>query len=144
MRIPFINEKYNHVNNGHLGINRTISKIKETVYFWETIIEDVKSYLDKFPYCIISKKGKNINTQNKIIITKGSLDRIVEDGWQLDDELNSITGYCWIIDIINHFSKYLMSIPVKNNNAENLPFCIKQYVGYVSNPKIFQSDNVSI
>ena len=36
-----------------------------------------------------------------------------------------------------------MSIPVKNNNSENILYCIKQYINYVGQPKIFQSDNRS-
>ena len=52
-----------------------------------------------------------------------------------------ITGYNWVIDLIDHFSKFLMSIPVKNNNADNILFCIKQFVNYIGKPKIFQSDN---
>ena len=40
LRIPYINEKNNiitiaHLNNGNIGINRTISKIKELGYYWD-------------------------------------------------------------------------------------------------------------
>ena len=49
-----------------------------------------------------------------------------------------------MIDIIDHFTKYLWFYPVKNNNAENGLYCIKNFctmvVGY---PKILQSDNGS-
>ena len=36
--MPFYNEKYNilanaHINNGHIGINRTADKIKEAGFF---------------------------------------------------------------------------------------------------------------
>lgn len=63
LRIPFFNEKLNiitmaHSNNGNLGINRTISKVKENGYFWETMIEDVKSYIENCSVCILARKGK--------------------------------------------------------------------------------------
>lgn len=69
------------------------------------------------------------------------MERVVADGWELDEDLKKITGYNWVIDLIDHFSKFLMSIPVKNNNADNIIFCIKQFVNYIGKPKIFQSDN---
>ena len=52
-----------------------------------------------------------------------------------------MTGYSHIIDIIAHFSKYLLSIPVKNNNAQNLLYYFKQFFHFVGVPKIIQSDN---
>ena len=62
----------------------------------------------------MAKKG--ISTKkNKAIITKGPLDRLVADGWMLDNDLKSITGFNWVIDLIDHFSKFLMSIQLKNN-----------------------------
>ena len=148
LRIPYITEKFNiisnaHINNGHLGINRTINKIKENGFLWETIISDVKSFINNCASCIYSKKGKTIKTKNIIILTKGPLERIIADGWELDEDLKTITGFSWVIDIIDHFSKFLMSIPVKNNNSENILYCIKQYINYVGQPKIFQSDNGS-
>lgn len=36
-----------------------------------------------------------------------------------------------------------MSIPIKNNNANNILCCLKEFVNYVGKPAIFQSDNGS-
>ena len=68
----------------------------------------------------MAKKGNIIKQKNKVIITKGPLERIVADGWMLENDLKSIAGFSWVIDLIDHFSKFLMSIPVKNNNADNI------------------------
>ena len=51
LRIPFLNKKQSildsqHSKNGHLGINRTVTKIKEMGFFWNSMIEDVKSFID--------------------------------------------------------------------------------------------------
>ena len=124
LRIPYLNEKNNiltiaHSNNGHLGINRTSAKVKELGYFWESLTIDIKEFIDNCPQCIMAKKSNIIKQKNKVIITKGPLERIVADGWMLDNDLKSITGFSWVIDLIDHFSKFLMSIPVKNNNADN-------------------------
>ena len=68
----------------------------------------------------MAKKGNIIKPKNKVLITKGPLERIVADGWMLDNDLKIITGFSWVIYLIDHFSKFLMSIPVKNNNADNI------------------------
>ena len=89
----------------------------------------------------MAKKGKNINPKVKFIITKGSLERAVADGWELDENLKKITGFNWVVDILDHFSKFLMSITIKNNNANNFICCLKELYNYVGKPEIFQSDN---
>ena len=41
---------------------------------------------------------------------KGPLELIVIDGWELDIDIRNITGFTHIVDIIVHFSKFLISI----------------------------------
>lgn len=36
-----------------------------------------------------------------------------------------------------------MSIPIINNNADNVLYCIKEYFTYIGKPKIFHSANGS-
>lgn len=148
LRILYLNEKNNiltlaHSNNGHLGINRTSTKVKELGYFWESLIIDIKEFIDNCPQCIMVKKGNLIKQKNKVIITKGPLERLVADGWMLDNDLKSITCFSWVIVLKDHFSKFLMSIPVKNNNADNILYCLKEFFNYVGKTSIFQSDNGS-
>ena len=49
----------------------------------------------------LSKKRKKINQKTKVIVTKGPLERVVVDGWQLDNDVKNITGYTWVIDMID-------------------------------------------
>ena len=98
LRIPFYNEKYNilekaHNNTGHIGINRTNNKIKELGYFWDSMNEDIKAYINDCPKCIMVKAGKKIINKPKVIISKGPLERVVIDGWELDDDLKETTNY---------------------------------------------------
>ena len=146
LRIPFYNEKKNilekaHNNTGHLGINRTNDKIKELGYFWECMNEDVKAYIKDCPKCIMVKAGKNIVNKPKVIVSKGPLERVVIDGWELDEDLKEVTTYTWVIDMIDHFSKFLLSKPVKNNNAENIFLYFKLFFNTIGYPKIIQTDN---
>ena len=146
LRIPYEIEKKNlifraHNLNGHIGINRTINKIKEFEIYWENMSEDIIEYIKACPKCILSKAGKKIKEAKKVIITKGPLERVVVDGWELDDTLKIITGYNWVIDIIDHFSKFMMSIPIENNNADHILLCLKKYFNTLGYPKILQTDN---
>jgi hypothetical protein len=45
-----------------------------------------------------------------------------------------------VIDIVDHFSKFLMSIPVCNNDSQNILYCLKQFINYIGIQKIVQSD----
>ena len=41
------------------------------------------------------------------ILVKGPLERLVIDGWKLPNSLAELPGYTSVIDVIDHFTKYL-------------------------------------
>ena len=90
----------------HFGINKTVDNIIDMGYFWKLMLESVKKFIDNCSVYIISKKGENINPKNKIFITKDPWDKLVADGWELDNVIKNIIGYKWVIDLIDHFSKF--------------------------------------
>ena len=55
--------------------------------------EDVKAYIKDCPKCIMVKAGKNIVNKPKVIVSKGPLERVVIDGWELDEDLKEMTTY---------------------------------------------------
>jgi hypothetical protein len=57
LRIPYLHEKINIIttansNKGHKGINRTTAKIKEIIYFCESMVEDIKDNIENCAKCI--------------------------------------------------------------------------------------------
>ena len=86
----------------------------------------------------MTKAGKNINVKTKTIISKGPLERVVVDGWELDNQLKEITGYSWVIDMVDHFSKFLISVPVKNNDSKNIEICLKSFLILLVIQKLFR------
>ena len=106
-RIPFKVEKINliktiHTNNGHLGANRTRDKIIESDFKWENMINDIIDFIKyESVECINRISGEKINKKIKVITTKGSKERYVIDGFQLDEIIKSFTNYSYIIDILN-------------------------------------------
>ena len=59
----------------------------------------------------------------------------------MDEELKAITGFNWVIDLVDYFSKFIKCIPIKNNNTNNILFCLKEFFNYIGKPLIFQTDN---
>ena len=53
----------------------------------------------------------------------------------------SLSGYTFVIDIIDHFSKYMRYFNVVNNNIDNTMICFKKIDILKGFPKILQSDN---
>ena len=135
-------EKF-HDKRGHISSERVILEIKKHKFYWKTIRNDVKKYIKNCAQCMRNKIGVSIKITPIKIITKGPCERFVIDGWRLPKHLAEITGYEWVIDIIDHFTKYLWSYPVKDNNAQNALYCIKNFCMMVGYPKILQSDNDS-
>ena len=52
-----------------------------------------------------------------------------------------MTGFKQVIDIIDYFSKYIMSFPVVKNDAINSLNSIKQFCILIGKPNIIQTDN---
>ena len=46
----------------------------------------------------------------------------------------------WIIDIIEHFSKYMLSYPIEKLEADNSLICLKTFCTKFGYPNILQSD----
>ena len=131
-----------HINNGHLGCNRTVDKIKEKGYYWENMLKDVINYIkNECKICINDKAGLKLKPNYKTIITKGPKERFVIDGFKLDNTNKVKFGFEWIVEIIDHFSKFLKSYPVIENNANNVLLCIKDFCYNIRMPKIIQTDN---
>lgn len=87
-----------------------------------------------------SKSGISLKPIPVKIVAK---ERYVNEGCKIYKELSEKCGYEWIMDIIDYFTKYMMSFPLISNTAENILIGIKAYwimIGYL---KINQTDNGS-
>lgn len=133
--------KDNHDNKGHIEYKRVVKEIREKNFFWKGMGNDCLKYVKECPICLRNKAGIEINPQPKKIIPKGPRERYVCDSWKLNNELIKISGYKWVMDVIDYFSKYIISYPLKKNNAENTLECIKEFCIILGYPKIIQTDN---
>ena len=76
-----------------------------------------------------------------MIKNKGPKSRYVIDGWKLHSIINNRIGFSWMIDIIEHFSKFIWSYPIVNNNAINFLILLKKFIFSFGAPEILKSDN---
>lgn len=63
------------------------------------------------------------------------------DLWYLTNDIISVTEYRYIVDIIDHFSKWLWSYPIHEKTAFQCLICLKKYIYSFGVPKIVHSDN---
>ena len=63
------------------------------------------------------------------------------EGFKLDDNLVKLTWYTYVVEIIEHFSKFLKSCAVKNNDANNILISLKDFCFFIGIPSIVQTDN---
>ena len=101
----------------------------------------IVKYIQKIATCLKLRGGKKQTLPPKQIVTTGLKERYLIDGWKLHNELAELSGFKWVIDIIDYFSKFMGSFPVIENNAKNILIGIKEFYYYVGFPTIIQTDN---
>lgn len=87
--------------------------LKEKLY-WEGYTKDIKKFLANCEFCNGDKKTKKLKPPIKIILDEGPKYRYIIDLWTLPKKLANDTPYLYILDCVDHFSKYLNSFLLKN------------------------------
>ena len=68
--------------------------------------KDIENFIKTCPFCNTGNKFKKLKGKNKIIIENGPHYRYVADIWTLPKEIANLTNYKYILDIVDHFSKW--------------------------------------
>lgn len=89
-----------------------VNEIKELKYIWKSMKYDALKYVKDCPEWIKSKGGLTIKSLPKIIEIKGPRERYIADSWKLPKNILEQTGYIYILDIMDYFSKFIMSYPL--------------------------------
>ena len=143
-KIPYENEKENilnkiHWNNNHCGRDAMIDFIKRDKWYWYGFYDDIMNYIKDCPSCDNAKsKFKKINTGIKI---KGPHYRYIADLWYLSKEISLKCGYKYILDVIDHFSKWYQGYPLITKNAGEILTYIKLFIQNFGKPVLLQTDN---
>ena len=144
--IPFRNEiipmmSYFHYNNLHLKKEGMCKKIIEAGYFWSGYTIAVENFIKNCGYCYTENNTKKLEKKPKIITTYGPHIRYQADIWYLPEELKVGTPYKYVLDCIDHFSKWNYSFLLKNKEANTVLSKIKSYIEMNGAPTLFHTDN---
>ena len=145
-KIPFIHEKnilinFYHNNNNHCGRIQIINILHKARWYWFGMNNDIQEQLKLCNKCFKPNKFISLKKKNKIILDNGPHFRYVADIWYLNTEIAKITGYKFVLDIIDHFSKWYGGFLLKKNTSEEVLKNLEKYIENFGVPKILQVDN---
>ena len=116
-----------------------IDFIKRDKWYWYGFYDDIMNYIKDCPSCDNAKsKFKKINTGIKI---KGPHYRYIADLWYLSKEISLKCGYKYILDVIDHFSKWYQGYPLIIKNDGEILTYIKLFIQNFWKPVLLQTDN---
>lgn len=111
--------KMNHDDIGHFGIEKTLERIKKS-YWFPKMSQFVKKYVTACIECAYAKKN-NSRTEGLLHpITK------IEEPFHtlhidhLGPFVRSKRGNCYLLVIVDAFTKYVFIKPVRNTNTQNV------------------------
>ena len=103
-----------HDNMGHLGPERVVALARERVY-WPNMQEDITTYIKTQCKCMIDKKP-HLNTTAPLheLSSSGPMDLVGIDLMHLEE---SSGGYEYILTIVDHFTRFVQTYPLKKKEA---------------------------
>ena len=147
-RIPTVNNILNllyniHKSILHQGENKMINKINELRIYYKGISYDIKGIGDMCEVCI----QKNIKfykrvPSKQIIMTKPK-ERFVMDLTFIPNFLSGNTGYKYLFNVLDHFSKFLISYAIKDKSAKTIANLLSKTFKKFGKPEQILSDNGS-
>ena len=145
-KIPYEHEKdiiinEYHSNYNHAGRDSTYENILKNHWYWYGMIEDIKLYIKKCPNCDNYKKYKKLKGKKKIIIENGPHYRYVADLWYLPKEIIENSNYKYVLDIVDHFSKWYYGYLLNTKEGPDVLKKIEIFIENFGKPTILQTDN---
>ena len=138
--LPKLEELHNI--NGHISYRTLSKKFLEDEYFIDNIELITKEYATQCPECYAKFFSRKIIKSPKIIYDEGPHYRLLIDITYLDKKYYSNkTNYKYIIDCIDHFSKFYWGYLIRDKTANTTLTKIKNFIGINKKPVIVQTDN---
>ncbi len=111
-RVVALQKSHNDV--GHLGRDKTLSILRERVY-WPNMSGDVEQWLKSCERCLKRKTPNNMRAPLVSITTSQPLELVCMDYLTLE---MSKGGYQHILVITDHFTKFAVAVPTRNQSAK--------------------------
>lgn len=113
----------------------------EGEFYYETITADLKRFISNCERCDATRHLKKVNVPERAIINEGPRDEYQMDLWYLPPDMLKYTDFKYVFDIVDHFSKWLWSYPVKNKTAVEAMTCFKKFIFSFGKPNKLHTDN---
>lgn len=124
--------------NGHPGINKMVDLIHRKYYGIPT------SFISDFvSSCESCNNFNNLRTVSNIHVNQitRKYDRFIMDCVDLRHYGDLNDGYCWILNVIDTFTKYLFSFKLKNKTAQSVKDSLEFIYDNFGVPLSIQADN---
>ena len=134
--------KYIHYNNHikKIGISKVVFNMD---YYWAGYTENLMKIIKKYWKFHSEYNVEKIPYSSKIIYSYWPHKRYQCDIWYLKGDLKNNNNYEYVMDIIDHYSKWLDSYLLRNKTAPLFLSYIKKYLMNIGICQIFQTDNGS-
>ena len=140
-----IHTKLSKVHNssvGHLGVERTMAKLKRHNDVWESMRSDIILFIKQCPCCQkMSKLKVPIHTTPFTTASYGLMKKLSMDC--IGPLKETEDGYTHILVIIDNFSRYACLYPLRGVNAMEVASNLLTHIGMFGCPQIIQMDNGS-
>ena len=130
---------HDHPTAGHLGIRKTLSKIRQR-YYWPGLQRDVRHYSGGCEVCSKAKKSTKKERAPMQIVGAGlPMERIAID---IVGELPMTRkGNQYILVISDYFTKWVESFPMRNMEAETVANILaREVIARFGVPGVIHSD----
>ena len=141
VELPYIFYSCHVQKQIHLSLNKTKENLKNSDYYYEGIVSDLLTYVNKCPKCSVLKNIRPVGIPMKLIIEDGPHYRYEMDIWYLEDDIAKSTGFNYILDIIDVFSKWVFSYPLKHKNCQEILLALRKYIISFGMCRKLQTDN---
>ena len=145
-KIPYEDEvepmlRYIHYNNLHLKKEAMSKKVLEYGFFWAGFSKSIEKFIKNCGTSYCKSNILNLEHKPKIIKTNGPHIRYQADIWYLPNYLKSNNEFKYVLDCIDHFSKWCYSFLLKNKSSDLVVSKIKSFIEINGKCSVFQTDN---
>ena len=117
--IKSINYFYYAIIN-HCGRIQTINFLHNNNWYWHRMNREVQATINLCANCNKPHKFKKLKIKLKVILDDGPHYLYVADLWKLCKEIKNMSGYSYVIDIIDHFSKFYYGYFLNTKKAKEV------------------------